>query len=129
MTLLEQVTARAFLQAEASEANEAIAEARTLRGQGGREALSYEVVVPALDPDGFLTQRALPRLVYFLDCRGLQLTRTPGVFVSLFTPAGLWFIDAGEVVEVLAAARGLSADELRRRYGQAGVGDPPLLGT
>lgn len=129
MTLVEQLAARAFLTAAPLDANDAIAEARALHGGDGGESISYELVLPALGPDEFLTGRALQKLVYFLDCRGAKLPRTPGVFVSLFTPGGLLCIDAGAAVEVMAAARGLALEEVVRRYGEAGAGDPPLLGT
>jgi hypothetical protein len=127
--VLDALVAGALHHALPADANQAIATAREHLGSEFSEALSYEVVVPALDPDGFLTQRALPKLVYFLDCRGAKLPSAPGVFVSLFTAGGLYFLDAGEAVKVLAQARDLSFAELVRRYGQAGVGDPPLLGS
>lgn len=127
--VLEALMAGALHHASPADANQAIAAARAHLGGEFTEALSYEIVVPALDPDGYLTQRALPKLVYFLDCRGAKLPSAPGVFVSLFTPAGLYFLDAGEVVQVLARARGLTLAELVHRYGQTGVGDPALLGS
>lgn len=127
--LLERLLAAAFSRGRLEEANQAIDRAREERGVGGQPAVSYEVALPALDPDQFLTHRLLPRLVYFLDCRGAPLVGARGVFVSLFTAEGLHFIDAGEVVAVLAAARALDPAELKRRYGERGAGDPPLLGA
>jgi hypothetical protein len=127
--LLEQLDALAFDRASPSEANQAIEAVRLARGGGLAPALSYELALPGLGPDEFLTQRALPKLVYFLDCRGAKLPNAPGVFVSLFTAEGLLFFDAGVLVQALATARGLTLAELVRRYGEGGVGDPPLLGT
>ena len=37
---------------------------------------------------------------------------TPGIFVSLFAPEGLFFVDAGELALFLGTQRGLNADEL-----------------
>ena len=127
--LLEQLSELAFHRAAPADANAAIDEARAVRTEAsGQDAVSYEIALPALAPDEFLTTRALPKLVYFLDCRGVKVPGSGGVFVSLFTAAGLLFIDAGPLVERLAQARGLSMAELVRRYGSDGKGDPPLLG-
>jgi hypothetical protein len=127
--LLQQLEALAFDRASPGDANQAIEAARVACGSQLAPALSYELALPALGPDEFLTHRALPKLVYFLDCRGAKLPHAPGVFVSLFTAQGLWFFDAGALVQALATARGLTLAELVRRYGEGGVGDPPLLGT
>lgn len=126
--LVDALVALSFERAKLADANAAIDAARTARGGEGLPALSYEIALPALGPDEFLAQKALPKLVYFLDCRGAKLPNAPGVFVSLFTPEGLFFIDAGPAVMAIAASRSLDADELVRRYGAEGVGDPPLLG-
>ena len=131
--LVEQVTAHAFHRAPVAGANAAIEAARAMRSADGQQAVSYEVALPALAPDEFLTRKTRPKLVYFLDCRGVVLRTerpaTPLVFVSLFTPEGLFFVEAGVVVAQLGAACGLSLDELVRRYGADGRGDPPLLGA
>jgi hypothetical protein len=126
--LVERLVELAFAHAEPEAANVGIARAREAWASGGTPGLSYEAALPALDPEQYLTHRLLPRLVYFLDCRGAPMTGGEGVFVSLFTPSGLHFIDAGTLVATVAAARGLTAEDLVRRYGQQGVGDPPLLG-
>ncbi len=127
--LVGRLQAAAFARAPLEEANQAIEQAREARAAGGRPAVSYEVVLPALDPDRYLTHQVLPRLVYFLDCRGVPLAGAPGVVVSLFTAEGLAFVGAGEVVAVLAEARGLDLLTLAARYGERGTGDPPLLGS
>jgi hypothetical protein len=126
--LVERLEALASASAPLEQANQAIEAMRAQQQSTGRPAVSFEVVLPALDPEEFLRQRALPRLVYFLDCRGYGLPGGRGVFVSLFTPRGLFFIDAGTLALAVGEGRGLGAVELRRRYGQRGVGDPPLLG-
>jgi hypothetical protein len=126
--LVAELHARAFAHAAPAEANLAIEAQREARSEGGRLAWSYEVALPALGPDEYLKARVLPKLVYFLDCRGARLPQTPGVFVSLFTAEGLCFVDAGAVVSCLAEARGLDLLEVVRRYGERGAGDPALLG-
>lgn len=126
MSLVAELTSLAFARGELTQANAAIDDARTQRGVN---ALSYEVALPALGPDEFLTGRVLPKLLYFLDCRGVKPPASSGVFVSLFTPEGLHFIDAGPVVEKLVNARGLTMAEAVRRYGADGAGDPPMLGA
>lgn len=125
--ILEQLQQLAFHRASPLEANQAIEEVRIERSQG-QDAVSYEIALPALAPDEFLTTRALPRLVYFLDCRGVKVPASGAVFVSLFTHEGLLFLEAGPMVEVLAKARGLTLAEVVRRYGSDGKGDPALLG-
>jgi hypothetical protein len=128
MTLLTRVQALAFGRTNAAQANEAIAAVREERGSEHTLALSYELALPALDPDAWLQTRALPKLVYFLDCRGAKLPNTPGVFVSLFTTDELLFVDAGQLVQAIAESRGLTLAEVVRRYGDGGAGDPALLG-
>ena len=126
--LVEQLIAQAFERAPVSEANTAIDAVRELRAQHAGSAISYEIALPR-DADGFLTVKALPKLVYFLDCRGERPPNTPYTFVSLFTPNGLFFIEAGAVVMTLGAKAGLVPAELVRRYGATGTGDPKLLGV
>ncbi len=123
--IVEELTALAFLTGESANANSVMENARTLRGDN---AISYELVLPALAPDDYLLTRALPKLVYFLDCRGIKLPASGGVFLSIFTQTGLYCVDAGPAVEAMARARGLTLAELVRRYGAEGEGDPPLLG-
>jgi hypothetical protein len=126
--LLERIVATAFHRASPMEANNAIEEARLIRSAGGNDALSYELALPALGPDEFLMTRALPKLVYFLDCRGVKVPSSGNVFISLFSSEGLFFVEAGPTVQLLAEARGLTLAEVVRRYGDGGAGDPPLLG-
>ncbi|MDP1826308.1 MAG: STAUR_1299 family protein [Archangium sp.] len=127
--VLEQLQQLAFHRASPAEANTAIDETRAQRSaDSGSEAVSYEVALPALGPDEFLTTRVLPKLVYFLDCRGVKVPGSGGVFVSMFTTDGLLFVEGGPMVEVLARARSLTLAEVVRRYGADGKGDPPLLG-
>jgi len=124
----EQLTALAFDRAALSEANAAIARVRETIEKETGSATSYEVALPGVDVFGFLTTRTLPKLVYFLDCRGERPPRTPHTFISLFAPEGLYFIEAGAMVMALAAPLGLTPAELVRRYGAMGTGDPKLLG-
>lgn len=127
--VLEVLVQRAFLRADPARANEAIEEARLdVEDRTGQPAFSYELFVPTANVDEYFLSQALPKLVNFLHCRGFKSANTPGVFVSLFTPSGLVFIEAGAVVEALATLRHLSIEEAWRRYGDGGTGDPKLLG-
>ena len=112
-----------------AQANVAIDELRAEYDPSGQPSLSYEVL--ALDPASLtkLEHQALERLVYFLDCRGTSLENPQGLFVSLFTHDTLYFIAAREFIALTAKARGLSLDELKRRYGSNGTGAPLMLGT
>lgn len=125
--ILDQLNQLAFHRASPAEANTAIDEVRAARSET-QEAVSYEVALPALAPDEFLTTKVLPKLTYFLDCRGVKVPGSGAVFVSIFSPEGLLFVEAGPMVEVLARARGLTLAETVRRYGSDGKGDPALLG-
>ena len=125
--ILERLQQLAFHRASPIAANEAIEDVRIARSES-QDAVSYEIALPALAPDEFLTTKALPKLVYFLDCRGVKVPGSGAVFVSLFTADGLLFLEAGPMVEVLAKARGLTLAEVVRRYGSDGKGDPALLG-
>ena len=127
-TILDQLNPLVFHRASPAEANTAIEDVRLARSESGPEAISYEVALPALAPDEYLTIRVLPKLTYFLDCRGVKVPGSGSVFVSLFTDEGLLFLEAGPMVEVLARARGLTLAETVRRYGSDGKGDPALLG-
>jgi hypothetical protein len=128
--LVEELVNGAFARASAADANTTIDEVReTIEAETGAPAFSYELFVPRVNVEAWLLEQALPRLVYFLSCRGLRTSRTPGVFVSLFTDGGLVFLRAGEVVERLGQRRGLSVDDCFRRYGEGGTGDPKALGA
>jgi hypothetical protein len=126
--LVEKLIGQAFASASPIEANVAIERARVERGDELAPAVSYEVALPNLGPDEFLTSKVLPRLVYVLDCRGAGLSGATGVFVSLFTADRLYFIEASDVIAALAEARKLGLDEVKQRYGSNGTGDPLLLG-
>jgi hypothetical protein len=127
--LVAELEAMAFARAASADANLRIDEVRAaLEAESGAPAFSYELFVPRANVDAFFLEQALPRLVYFLSCRGLRTRLTPGVFVSLFSEAGLWFLDAGALVERLGARRGLSVAECFRRWSDGGPGDPKALG-
>lgn len=127
-TLVEQLSTLAFHRAELADANRAIDEVRTARS-GVADAVSYEVALPQLAPDEFLANKVLPKLVYFLDCRGIKVPASGTVFVSLFTDKNLLFLEAGPMVELLTRWRSLTLAEVVRRYGAQGAGEPPLLGS
>ena len=117
----------------AAGANLAIAAMREKSGLGGDSGLSYEVVVPAGEPLTYLTGVALPRLVYFLDCRGALSQKTPGIFVSAFVGDRLYFFDAGAFVAEVGKKAGLDLKALREKWGERTGGPsapaaPKLLG-
>jgi hypothetical protein len=118
---LSTVLGRAFHQARAAEANQAIAAQREQHTAPGKDTVSYEVVVSQQETLEALAQRVLPRLVYFLDCRGLKLDAAAGVFLSLFVGETLYFVHASDFVAALAPASGLSLAELVEKYGAASV--------
>jgi hypothetical protein len=123
--LVSELCALAFARAAPAEANVAIARARErFDGRG----VSYEVVLPGFAPEEFLARQVLPKLVHFLCSRGVRLPGSGGVFVSLFTGDGLFFVEAGPFAVRVGAERALDADELMRRYRPDGPGDPLLLG-
>jgi hypothetical protein len=127
--VVEELTALAFDRAPPAEANERIEAVReAIETRSGSPAFSYELFAPRLGVDAWFGEQALPRLIYFLSCRGLRSARAPGVFVSLFTADGLLFLHAGDVVERLAARRGLTVEVCFQRYGDGGTGEPKALG-
>ncbi|HVE82063.1 MAG TPA: STAUR_1299 family protein [Myxococcales bacterium] len=116
---VQALLARAFHQAPAMEANAQIARVRGLEGGELSPAVSYELVLPAEGAVEHLTSRVLPRLVYFLECRGSPLPACAGVFVSIFAGDRLYFVRARDVVEELSRLTGLSPEEMVRRYGES----------
>lgn len=117
--LVEELLGRAFTTRPAEEANAAIALVRQERGGPLGDALSYEGVLPAGREREHLCDVLLPRLVYFLDCRGARPPSAPGVFVSLFHERTLYFLAPEVVFDVLGRATGLSVDEMVERFGAA----------
>ena len=66
---------------------------RAEQGLGGQDAVSYELVAEPQWALADLAERVLPKLVYFLDCRGARLPLGPGgIFVSLFVGDSLHFV-------------------------------------
>ncbi len=103
----------AFAQAPAAEANAAIT--RTREEQG--DLRSYELVLPAENIRAFLLERALPKLVDYLESVGAKLPGCGGVFLSVFAGDALYFIHARDAMTLLAEWSGQSLLELKRRYG------------
>jgi len=121
--LLTVLLGRAFEQAPALEANAAMARLRDSRGDSANLALSYEAVIPEEGGLEYLATRFLPRLVYFLDCRGAKLPRVHGIFLSLFHGDRLYFLEVADAIEVLAQATGLTPEQMVERYGAASGGE------
>jgi hypothetical protein len=121
---LDPLLQRSFRTVNAREANQQIATVRHEQAVGGEDAMSYEVVAEPKWALEELAERVLPKIVYFLDCRGARFPLQPGgIFVSLFVGEQLHFIHAGDFVEALAKVRGLSADEAVERFGADAVLD------
>lgn len=116
---LDALLGRAFRTVPALEANDAMARIRQERGGDLGLALNYEGVIPPGADLAQLAEKLLPRLIYFLDCRGAPLPRAPGVFVSLFHGEDLHFFEVHDVIEVLGQAWGLGVEELLQRFGAA----------
>lgn len=130
---LAQLLEQALSSVPGAEANTAIGAMREERAVGGEPGLSYEVVVPAGEPWKHLTGVALPKLVYFLDCRGALGQKTPGIFVSAFVGERLYFFDAGAFIVAVAKHAGLEFSALREKWGERTGGpsapsSPKLLG-
>jgi hypothetical protein len=103
----------AFAQSPATEANQAIAR---IRGEQG-DLRSYELILPADQVRAFLLERALPKLVDYLESVGAKLPGCGGVFLSVFMGDTLHFIHARDALQLLSEWSGLSLAELKRRYG------------
>jgi hypothetical protein len=118
MTLdLSPLLARAFLRADASRTNEAIAEAREGFAQAGERAFSWEIVVPAEPDRPWLEELLLRRLVYHCESSKAPLPACAGVFVSFFVGTELFCVPASEVVAFGAALLGQSPAALVARFG------------
>ncbi len=127
-SVVSALVSRAFRTAPVSNANAAIDAVRLEQEALGFQPFSYELFVPRANADEFFLSSVLPKLVAFLHDKGYRSGRAPGLFVSLFTPEGLHFIEAGAVLEVLGGFKQLGVDELFRRYGAGGSGEPKRLG-
>lgn len=111
------ILSRAFHQARAADANQEIARVRQAQGGEVEPQLSYEILLPAREPLRYLVEEVLPRLVYFLDCRGATLPAASGVFATLFLGEELYFLRAQDLLEELGRLAGMSAGEMTRRWG------------
>ncbi len=112
----------AFHRAAAADASAEISRQReACASPDGALGTSYEIVVPEADSTRFLVEKVLPKLVYFLDCRGAKLPDAPGVFTSVFAGDALYFVHARDVISALAELSGLSPREMVARWGAASV--------
>lgn len=115
---VEAVLALAFRHVPGGEANAEIAQVRRELGQGDEPAVSYELVLPDNAPATFLAEKALPRLVYFLDCRGLKLPAPTGVFVSMFAGDRLYFFHVEPLLRQLGLLAQVSHEQMLQRWGE-----------
>jgi hypothetical protein len=114
---VEALLKRAFHTAPAIKANDEIAKMREAEGTPLRSAVSYEVLLPQEGAVAELTERVMPRLVYFLACRGLKLPKCPGIFASIFAGDQLYFIRGEDLLEELSKMSGLTVEEMVQRHG------------
>ena len=120
MERLRELLQRAFAEAPAREANQAIARARRERAgtaaddDDGPALRSYELVLTTWE--AFAAEQ-LPKLVYHLESIGAHLPACNGVIVSAFLGERLYFVDARDFVAKAGALLGLSSDQLVERYG------------
>jgi hypothetical protein len=118
---LERLLSSAFHQASGADANSEIEKVRVERGSELAEALSYEGAAPPTGTVEWLVERFLPKLVYFLDCRGARLPQAPGVFVSLFVGDRVHFFEVEVLLGALSEWSGLGFDEMVQRWGANSV--------
>lgn len=114
---IDRLLQRAFAQAKATQANEAIARVREEQSLDVDQALSYELLLPAQEPVKHLVEYVMPRMVYFLESRGARLPACTGVFISLFVGDSLYFLHAADLVDELSKLSGLSPQEMVKRHG------------
>lgn len=110
--------ARAFHRAPANQANVEMARIREQEGGVTGLATSYEMVLPAERAVEHLVSQVLPRLVYFLECRGARPPNCAGVFISIFAGDQLYFVRAGDMVQELSRLSGLSLEQMVDKYGR-----------
>lgn len=120
---LAPLLAKAFHTGRAADANAEIMAMRDAQSSSGADALSYELVADAGVSLEALAAKVLPKLVYFLDCRGMRLPNAPGVFVSLFVGEQLYFVHGTDFLSVLIPASGFSAAHWVEKHGAATRGE------
>lgn len=118
-TPLQPLLQKAFKTVSARDANTEIGAQREAHGMPGQDALSYEVVLEEAGGLEVAAEKVLPKLVYFLDCRGVPLHDARGVFMSVFVRESLYFVHATDFVAVVAPLTGFSLPELKAKYGAA----------
>jgi hypothetical protein len=81
------------------------------------DGVSFEVVAPTDADEAWVHRMLLRPLVYFCESEGRPIPRCAGVFLSLFVGDALYCISGADVIGWVNEQLGLSADELRSRYG------------
>jgi hypothetical protein len=113
---LSPLFARAFLTADAAQANTALDEARSLTG--GR---SWEALVPPEPDEAWLDGTLLHKLVYYCEATRAPLPECGDVFVSFFHGDRLSCVHATEVIAFARAALSVSTEDLVLRHGTGEV--------
>lgn len=115
----------AFLVADATRANDALAEARaSFADAPAAKSFSYEVLVPERPDRRWLEARLLPRLVYHCESTRSPLPLCQGVFVSLFIGDRLHCVSAERVVAFACEVLGTTPEGLVARFGTGEVRHP-----
>lgn len=122
MSLLERLTAQAFAQCPARDANEAIAQIRARMEAEHGDAVNYEVALAGRG-DSHLLQVVGPRLALYLRSKRYRVTACAPGFLSLFEHDTLYFIAAPVFYEALRDEAGWTPEafaEIARGWEETG---------
>ncbi len=115
----------AFLVADATRANSALAEARAqFATDPSAKSFSYEVMVPEDADQAWFEGRLLARLVYHCESTRSPLPACQGVFVSLFIGDRLHCVAADKLVAFACERMGTTPEGLVERFGTGEVRHP-----
>ena len=126
MRALERFLGKAFLHADALEANAALSRAREGFPGERERVFSFEVTVPAASGRAWLEGELLPKLVYFCESRKAPLPGCAGVFVSFFVGEKLACVSAADVVAIACEELATSPAALVARFGTGELRKPVL---
>ena len=115
---LQSLLDEAFFQSEVESATRAIEQARARFSEASKlDGFSFEIIVPEVVDDAWLSGQLIGPLVYFCQSLGAPPPACPGIFVSLFSGSRLYCVIAAEVIAWAGRELGMSSDELIERYG------------
>lgn len=115
----------AFLVADATRANPALADARERFAAGPEgKSFSYEALVPDPPTRVWFEATLLRRLVYHCESTRSPLPRCQGIFVSFFAGERLYCVPAERVIAFACELLGQTPEALVERYGTGEVRHP-----